>query len=506
MIAAVFFAALGAAMPERQAVAKPPDGTYTYALESGGKAVFTTTVVIAPPRAGTFVVSESATLPGGRRALVRTTYDVRTLLPQHYELHQQADGSNTDLTASVTTRAITFSGAPLSYQALPDTAYMIIGEGLNAYRVMLPFVSLANGNAPFTFVALNGNTTVAGKPIAATESRPAGVPSRDVAAAFSVGADVLTAWYDPKTFIPDEIDAFSGTTVKLVKYAPSLTALRAPARIVPLPLSPARYRERPVRLPSTQGAVLSGVLDVPANRRGPFPAFIFVHGSGPGTRDGGTQANPTFAALANALANNGVAVLRYDKRGIGKSTGTATEDWRVLSQDVRSVVAFARRQRGIDPRRIFLLGHSEGGFIVPEIANSLPVRGIVIAAGPAIPMEQILRKQGLASMPAARQKLFESAFGMYFGIDPAKTIAKVRCPMLLLQGSKDSQVLASDFPRLVRAARAAHRQVTAVLLRGDDHLFIRLPKTQAMEESEIFVPHRLDPRLPQAILRWLANL
>lgn len=92
-----------------------------------------------------------------------------------------------------------------------------------------------------------------------------------------------------------------------------------------------------------------------------------------------------------------------------------------------------------------------------------------------------------------------------FGIDPAVAIAKVPCPILILQGTKDIQVLAADTPRLVEAARAAGRNVTVVMLKGDDHLFINLPGDQTSTINEYFTPSYLDPALFTAIDTWLSN-
>lgn len=492
---------IGAAAP--QLPPRPPNGTYTYELRANGKAFFTSTIVVST--AGKDVlVAESATLPPDKQVLVTRTYDAATMLPVRYDLRQRAMGSNTNLTASVNASSARFTGMPLAFNALPNTHFVVLGEGLAAYRIMLPTVALANGERDFTFGALNGNMTMAGTVIAADEPRPAGVPGGDRAMAFRIGSDTLTVWYDPQTLITHEADSNGGISVRLAQYSAVTTALAAPPQILALPLPSAHYLDRTVTV-NSGGAMLSGVLSIPGHAKR-YPAVLLVHGSGPGTRNGGTQANPTFLQLANTLANAGIAVLRYDKRGIAQSSGKATEDWHVLGRDVTAMVAFLRKQPQIDPSRIFVLGHSEGGFIVPELANSLPVRGIIVLAAPAIPMEDILKKQGVGTMPPAQQKAFADAFRSYIGIDPARVFASVKRPMLLIQGGKDSQVLASDFHHIVDAAKSAHRNVKAILLPEDDHLFIRLPASQASEGDEIFQPHMLDPRVSAAILDWIGAL
>lgn len=480
---------------------RPPDGTYTYSISAPNGAGIKTTIVIQSAGA-VLNVGEQASLPGSTSVLVRESYDTTTLLPTHYEVHQRSASRNADLMGTITPSSITFSGTPLSYKALDGTKFVLVGEGLGAYRLMMPFTLRAN-DAPFTFAALNGNQTLQGHSVKVTEARPQGARSNDESFAVQIGTDTLTYWYDPHTLIPDVIDSAQGAAMHLDAYNASITKLVEPPAVSHAPLAFAHYTDSDVSVPSTDGAVLSGTLSVPDGGSQRRPAIVFVHGSGPGTRDGGTAANPTFLFLANSLANAGVVVLRYDKRGIGKSTGTATEDWRPLGDDLRAMVSYLKKSPDVDPNRIFLLGHSEGGLVVPLAANSIDPRGIVLMAGPAISLHDILIKQGFNQMAAGEQKALSDAFAGYAGIDPAKVIAGVRAPMLLLQGGKDDQVLASDFPLLVRAAKAAHRDVTAVVFPEDDHLFIKLPPSQAMQGDELLKPFPLDPRVAARILTFI---
>ncbi|HET7814511.1 MAG TPA: hypothetical protein VFL13_09070, partial [Candidatus Baltobacteraceae bacterium] len=317
---------------------RPPDGTYTYAISGkNGKAINTTIVVQS---AGTVVnVGEQTALPGNASVLVRESYDAATLLPTHYELHQRSPLANTDLMGTVTPSSIAFSGVPLSYKALDATKFMLVGEGLGAYRMMMPFILRAN-DAPFTFAALNGNQTLQGKTVKVTQARPQGARENDVSAAAQIGSDTLTFWYDPHSLIPDEIDSADGTTMHLTAYNAKVTPLAEVQAVEHAPLAFAHYTDTDVSVPSTGGAVLAGTLSVPDGEAQRRPAIVFVHGSGAGTRDGGTPSDPTFLLLGNSLANSGVVVLRYDKRGIGKSTGTATEDWHPLADDLRAMVAY----------------------------------------------------------------------------------------------------------------------------------------------------------------------
>lgn len=276
-----------------------------------------------------------------------------------------------------------------------------------------------------------------------------------------------------------------------------------PAPIVtPYPLPPPHFASRNVTFASSGGAVLSGTLTLPDAQRGRLPAFVFVHGSGPGTRNGGLPQNPTFLDLSTALSNADYIVLRYDKRGIGASTGVATEDWHVLGGDVRAAAAFLRRQPGVDPNRIFLLGHSEGGIVVPLVAPSIPgVAGIVLMAPPAVPMERILDEQS-HGQDSSLLRAVRGGLRSYDGIDPASVIRTVSVPILVLQGTQDIQILPSDLHHLTDAARAAHKNITVDLLGGDDHLFLEVPPGST-GASEYTIPAPLDPRVAADILLWL---
>ncbi len=294
------------------------------------------------------------------------------------------------------------------------------------------------------------------------------------------------------------------STLPLTLARPGSGALlpAPPPPPTPYPLAPAHYSSRNVTFASV-GAVLSGTLTVPSVRHGRVAAFIFVHGSGPENRNGPFPQNPTFLDLANALSNAGYAVLRYDKRGIGKSTGTPTEHWRPLSDDVRAAIAFLRRQPGVDPKRIVLVGHSEGGLIVPLVASAnAHIEGIVLMAPPAIPLAQILQEQR-SRMPPAVWKEAQRAFSDYVGIDPANVIKRVNVPILLLQGTRDIQVLPSDLHHLTDAAPASHRRITVDILDGDDHLFLFVPPGEAANGTEYAKASPLDPRVARDIERWM---
>ncbi len=295
------------------------------------------------------------------------------------------------------------------------------------------------------------------------------------------------------------------TAAMLLAYAVPTQAQATPPR--PPDGTYTNFSSRDVSFASTGGAVIAGTLTVPDGRPSHLPAFIFIHGSGAETRNGALPANPTFLFLSNALSNNGVVVLRYDKRGIGKSTGTATENWHPLGGDARAAIAFLKHQPSVDPDRIFILGHSEGGMIAPLIAPSIQgLAGIVLMAGPAIPLDQIIAEQLPGDRNAPTRTVLDQRFAAYAGLDPAVYITKVNVPILVLQGGRDFQVLAHDLPNLVEAARTAHKNIMVRILPEDNHLFMRLGKDLASTPARYEVPQPLDPRVAQDILTRIKSL
>ena len=139
---------------------------------------------------------------------------------------------------------------------------------------------------------------------------------------------------------------------------------------------------------------LAGTLSVPEGA-GPFPAVLLISGSGPQNRDEAIMGHKPFLVLADHLARNGIAVLRFDDRGVGKSTGSfADATTKDFASDVEVGVAYLRTLKEIDSKRIGLIGHSEGGIVAPMVAARSPdVNFLVLMAGAGVPLEELLREQ-----------------------------------------------------------------------------------------------------------------
>jgi pimeloyl-ACP methyl ester carboxylesterase len=292
------------------------------------------------------------------------------------------------------------------------------------------------------------------------------------------------------------------------------------------PVKPYPYEEREVAFdnPKAAGVKLAGTLTVPRGA-GPFPALALVTGSGPQDRDESLLNHKPFLVLADHLTRAGIAVLRYDDRGFGKSTGNFAAATTVdFASDAEAAFDFLSKQPGIDPKRVGLGGHSEGGVVTPIVAARRPeVAFLVLIAPTAVPgykvlegqldaiakvigkpqsaesrelslavfaavnrgatteeLRPLLRKAVLAGEPKASEQMIDARmkqidtpwFRYFIGYDPANTLEKVKTPTLVLFGEKDLQVLPSDNLNPLKSAfsRAGNTRVRVEVLPGLNHL------------------------------------
>lgn len=162
------------------------------------------------------------------------------------------------------------------------------------------------------------------------------------------------------------------------------------------PQKPYPYKEEEVKYDNAkaEGVTLAGTLTLP-NSNGPHPAVILISGSGPQNRDEELLGHKPFLILADHLTRQGIAVLRYDDRGVAESTGdfgaATSADF---ATDVEAGVAYLKTRKDIDANKIGLMGHSEGGLIAPMVAaDSKDVAYIVLLAGPGVSGTEILLLQ-----------------------------------------------------------------------------------------------------------------
>ena len=142
------------------------------------------------------------------------------------------------------------------------------------------------------------------------------------------------------------------------------------------------------------GITLAGTFTEP-HGKGPFPAVLLITGSGPQDRDEAVMTHKPFLVLSDYLTRQGIAVLRVDDRGVGKSTGTyrgsTTDDF---VDDAMAGVAYLKTRKDVDSKHIGLVGHSEGGIIAPIVATrSKDIAFIVLLAGTGVPLDEVLMRQ-----------------------------------------------------------------------------------------------------------------
>ena len=271
----------------------------------------------------------------------------------------------------------------------------------------------------------------------------------------------------------------------------------------------APVREQEVRIGDEKSG-LPGTLSLP-DGKGPFPAVVLVHGSGPHDRDEIIGPNRPFRDLAWGLAQRGVAVLRYDKRTFADpaslaEVGAALTVRHEVLDDARAALAALRWREEIDGTRLFVLGHSLGGTVAPRIAAIEPrPAGVIVLAGATLPLPEKMLEQmryiaGVdgETSPEERDRieqlestvrtlraaldgkgedpagpLLGAPIGYYRDLeqhDPPQLAAASGLPYLVLQGGRDYQVTLDDFARW-RAALGNRANACLVVYDDMDHLF-----------------------------------
>lgn len=331
------------------------------------------------------------------------------------------------------------------------------------------------------------------------------------------------------------------------------------------PKMPYPYREKSVKFKNKEAGIkLAGTLTLP-KQKGVYPAVILISGSGPQDRNEDILGHKPFMVIADYLTRLGVAVLRYDDRGVGKSGGKfSTATSHDFASDVKSAVKYLQSRKDIG--RIGLIGHSEGGLIAPLVAVDMPsVEFIVLLAGTGIRGDKLLLLQeeliwrvdepdedkiqkslyinrnifdiilntpdnenlgskmrkfledsiadSLITIPEGYSQ--EDLIGQYIEAfnnpwmltfimhDPAPTLQKVKCAVLAVNGSKDLQVPADINLQAIESALKQGENPNFLIhkFEGLNHLFQECDTGHPKEYAEI--EQTFSPKALEAISQWI---
>ncbi|MGW5384553.1 alpha/beta hydrolase family protein [Nocardia sp. NPDC003963] len=321
------------------------------------------------------------------------------------------------------------------------------------------------------------------------------------------------------------------------------------------PVPPYPYLSEDVSYPSGNITV-TGTLTRPVDAAGPLPTVVLIGGSGPQDRNEEIAGHQPFLLLADTLTRAGYAVLRTDDRGVGGTGGNLNQaNYADLAGDIEAGLRFLRTRPDIDPDRIGLLGHSEGGYLAPLVA-ARPENGIaftILMAAPAVPGTDIVLAQGRRTfieagatpdqldrhlgflrdwtaalragqltkaarlsetynrtLPAALRTTSEELTGQntpymaaLVSYDPAPALSALRIPVLAFFGSKDVQVPPAQNEQPMRDLLGADPEATVTVLPGLNHLM--QPAGTGLPAEYESIETTIDPAALDTVTGWLGE-
>jgi alpha/beta superfamily hydrolase len=324
----------------------------------------------------------------------------------------------------------------------------------------------------------------------------------------------------------------------------------APAEHSQDPKPPFAYDVEEVKFVNKKDKVLlTGTFTKPGIK-GTFPAIIMIAGDRPENRDGEYLDHKPFAVIADYFAKHGMAVLRFDSRGLGTSTGNSDSATIYnFADDVRAAVSFLRQRKDVDSNAIGMLSHGQGGAMAQMVAASDDkIAFLMMMAAPGIPgsAEQagddkpfkeyldilvnekdtvVRKKKALASLKTIYEQLggpFKDAPDYILDInyksytqpsvlsflayDPAVYLPKIKCPVLAINGEKDLEVNAAVNLKGIEdnLVKGGNQTVTPRTFPGLNHLFQRCNSCTIAEYGSL--DETINPAVLEFMVRWIQLL
>ena len=333
----------------------------------------------------------------------------------------------------------------------------------------------------------------------------------------------------------------SGRLMRLTVPAQGLDVARTDiASVSARQVAISRPNDEQVRI-LANGFSLAGTVSKPAEpAKGPFPAVVLTGGSGQSDRDELIAGIPILGQLAGALADAGFLVVRYDKRGIGQSGGrpdsVTLADY---ADDQRYAVKYLQSRKDVDTKRIAVVGHGEGGLIslmtaaAEKRVNAVVLLGTNGVSGADLVLQQqahslsrmtitdaekqaridmqkrindaAVTGKGLDALtPDMRRQIDNPEFQSLLATDPAKLVARVRQPILVVQGELDTEVAPSNADRLAELAKARKPPLPADVVKvpGVNHL-LAIAVTGEADEYDKLPLKQISPAVSTAVVEWL---
>ncbi|WP_338732053.1 alpha/beta hydrolase family protein [Mangrovimonas cancribranchiae] len=325
------------------------------------------------------------------------------------------------------------------------------------------------------------------------------------------------------------------------------------------PKPPFNYYSENITFKTSDNLKLAGTLTLP-KKKGKFPVVIIISGTGPQNRDGEMFNHKPYYVIADQLTKNGIGVLRFDERGVGKSEGNFdTTTIAVSASDIKSAINYLKTRTDVNVNKMGLIGHSIGGIVAPKVASEITdINFIVLMAAPGVNGDKLMLSQkaalertvGLNELQIAQgQELVKGAYDIVVSTNldnktlkdslnsfyinkygkmfpenqriglvkqitkneilslirskPSEYLEKVACPVLAINGNKDFQVPSKENLNAIKMAtkKSGNKNVKTVEFENLNHLFQECNTGMSSEYSQI--EQTIAPEVLDLITDWI---